>query len=837
MEFIQLQPSECPICYENDNTILCPLCHQSACKQCIIDHNTINNTNKCECPTCHHKFNKLIAYMIFGGESKTFLLSQIKKYRDIILINTSCTDFYKAFTKINKSQLELLLNIPNFQLLLSYYINILRKNKCITVESVMDRLVKRIFSPLNIQEITKSNVNRVKFNDILTTARKLILDDVLPKEWICVDKHKMNGPDCYYIKRKPVTFVKNISETKMQRINEYVELLCPPRKKYLNDIILHKKDVAFDNRKYRCSHCDTFVIDKDSLESNNSKFNIKDLMLSDDYKSFECIENTDKINSTDVYNDGYIVKRFIETLEYTVKDADAFDVLGLCGFNEKTFKYYLYVITRIGNMFNSKSKAKKIKFLNDIEELKTLINNLLVGESTSGRELCDSIIINIKRLISSNNFNERLIDELINKLLINSSNNDLVNELMQFIRCYIYGNDMEDDKINELDSLLLSSTTYDYEYDLNVFNNKTNVTYKEVFGDLSKKYNLNANVDRLSFMKCKFCDGCVIKVGDKRQCVKCEVAYCEVCNEVCGDDHKCDENVLKSIRMIENECHKCPCCGVMIYKSFGCNHMFCTNCHNSFDWASGNTISEDEQTNPLYFEWIESTLGKNGDGDEDDSDCVASYTEFDVNPYVWCIEQFKMTMNNLKCKLIEEENKLVRDLTGFMENDNIALNLIHDVNYVKCLLGFTKHCYSMFKESIRKLFNNVTNVDETKEKIRNMSMNHYNLYKKQCELFNTLFVLGINGDNKIEQSLNSFRNDYRKLYDYVKGKLEDIVVGDGDDFDLDEVLGSIKESMHENNMYKLLAINNFEEKLQNCCMLMMKDYPNIVSYDDVMKML
>ena len=53
--------------------------------------------------------------MIFGDESDFFLQTQLQKYRDIITINSTCNEFYKAMTEVDKLQLDELMSIPNFQ--------------------------------------------------------------------------------------------------------------------------------------------------------------------------------------------------------------------------------------------------------------------------------------------------------------------------------------------------------------------------------------------------------------------------------------------------------------------------------------------------------------------------------------------------------------------------------------------------------------------------------------------------------------------------------------------------------------------------------------------------
>ena len=257
MEFIQFDKSECPVCLEDDITIICPFCHEKACKKCIMDYNIVNDTKKCVCPSCKTKFNKLVSYMIFGGESKFFLQSQMKKYRDIVMINSSCVEFYKAFSEINKLQMEKLMDIPNYQLLLSYYISVLKGKKNVTTKSMIKTYFDKIFNNENIEMMKNTPTKKQKYLKIIETANNVILKKYAPKKWVCVSERDAYGPECYYIKRKPKIFEKVISETEKQQIIEDIEPLCPPRKRYLNDRFHLKKNVEFDNAHYVCCHCET----------------------------------------------------------------------------------------------------------------------------------------------------------------------------------------------------------------------------------------------------------------------------------------------------------------------------------------------------------------------------------------------------------------------------------------------------------------------------------------------------------------------------------------------------------------------------------------------------
>lgn len=823
MEFIQLQPRECTICYEDTITISCPLCHECMCKDCILEYNKVNLTEACKCPSCKSKFNKLISYMIFGGESKTFIESQINKYRNIVMINSTCLEFYKAFTEISKTQLDRLMEIPNFQLLLSYYIDILREEKQISLLSTLREYTRVLYNDISYYISTASNCK--KWRTIMNSANN-ISPNKLGKTWHRIDSHMMKGVDCYFILRKPGVFVMNISEEKKQKIVEKVECLCPPRKQYIDDRFSKKVDVPFDNKKYGCCHCNTFYIDDDDMNSENSKFNIVDLLQSDDFKSFE-YESDASYSENDRYHGGFIVKRWIENWEYSIDEKHEHDMLTECFDNKDYYRFHLYIVSRISKLFRCKSKAKKVLMMEYMESFKRFLTILLIGQTPEQKELCDVIKNNIRKLITTNNFDEKIVDGLLRKLFVNSGCVDDVEEMYKFIRHHIYG-DMNEENIKKLDDLLLSSTVQEFSEGMyiNVFQDKNNITYEDIFGKLGKKYIIGQRVDNMSFMRCYVCDGYVFVEGETKKCLKCKAEYCNVCHEIKTEGHKCNEDTIKSLQMIEEDCHKCPCCGVMIYRTYGCNHMFCTNCHNGFDWLSGEKLDDEEQTNPLYFEWLEGQSTK--DIVDDLGNVIDQHTEYKVNPYRWCKEQFAINMNAYKNKLTEKQDEVAKNLVNFMEKNDIALKMMHDVNRYKCLMGFTKHCYDTFENKIKVLFKsvNVENIESVKKEIADISMKHFNGYQQQCEMFNTLFILGINGEETIEISLEVYRNDYKKLYDMIRKAIEKVGTEDKEDVE-DEVRSDVE--CHK--------IKNFDERFTKCYDIMTSMLPDIMSFDEVMKKL
>lgn len=77
---------ECPICYEEvEKLAVCQNCKKSSCYKCIVDYNKANNTNKCLCPECKHKFNEISTRAIFANELNYVMEHKIDRYRKIVM--------------------------------------------------------------------------------------------------------------------------------------------------------------------------------------------------------------------------------------------------------------------------------------------------------------------------------------------------------------------------------------------------------------------------------------------------------------------------------------------------------------------------------------------------------------------------------------------------------------------------------------------------------------------------------------------------------------------------------------------------------------------------------
>lgn len=128
-----------------------------------------------------------------------------------------------------------------------------------------------------------------------------------------------------------------------------------------------------------------------------------------------------------------------------------------------------------------------------------------------------------------------------------------------------------------------------------------------------KKVDQTVNIKPTAFMMCSECKGLVVCINKHVYCSECRQEYCYDCGEKKEFEdghctHICNEETRSTFKTVRMNTHSCPKCGVRIQRSEGCNHMFCTACHTSFNWATGKIITVNVH-NPHREEWLRS-LGR-----------------------------------------------------------------------------------------------------------------------------------------------------------------------------------------------------------------------------------
>ena len=122
---------------------------------------------------------------------------------------------------------------------------------------------------------------------------------------------------------------------------------------------------------------------------------------------------------------------------------------------------------------------------------------------------------------------------------------------------------------------------------------------QKIYHDLSHEttrllQELNDFRDKKKSVRFKWSQPCPNKdckgfLNDKYDCPICEKKFCKDCLEEKNpkEEHKCNEELVETVKMIRKESKPCPTCGEFISKISGCDQMFCTGCGTAFSWITG----------------------------------------------------------------------------------------------------------------------------------------------------------------------------------------------------------------------------------------------------------
>ena len=101
-------------------------------------------------------------------------------------------------------------------------------------------------------------------------------------------------------------------------------------------------------------------------------------------------------------------------------------------------------------------------------------------------------------------------------------------------------------------------------------------------------------------MKCMKND-CRGFLSESYTCGLCSTNFCKDCHHIIDLEHKCNPDEVATIKELNQTTKPCPKCQIRIFKTDGCDQMFCISCHTAFSWKTGE-IELGIIHNPHYFQ-------------------------------------------------------------------------------------------------------------------------------------------------------------------------------------------------------------------------------------------
>ena len=110
--------------------------------------------------------------------------------------------------------------------------------------------------------------------------------------------------------------------------------------------------------------------------------------------------------------------------------------------------------------------------------------------------------------------------------------------------------------------------------------------------------------DKRTFTRSCPVENCRGFLSTSLKCGICNGYACKDCHlpkdSKNDDDHKCDPDLVATVKLLANDTKPCPACSTPIYKIQGCDQMYCTQCHTPFSWDKG-TIERGVIHNPHFY--------------------------------------------------------------------------------------------------------------------------------------------------------------------------------------------------------------------------------------------
>ena len=216
----------------------------------------------------------------------------------------------------------------------------------------------------------------------------------------------------------------------------------------------------------------------------------------------------------------------------------------------------------------------------------------------------------------------------------------------------------------------------------------------------------NDSTYKLSFVRC-VCGGSVIAKDINGETPVYECTRCHKQLDALPEQ----ETDPETLKLLESISKRCPVCGTFIQKAEGCNHMFCTNCKNGFNWNDLSKLADRDNTNPHFHEHRHGSTS-NLRTLLDDYDWPASKT---LEPIEWFGHELFTGMNDAEKKLQEHRESIEKFYKEFLDDDRFAFKFVNELNINKMRIAFIQNT---FDRMMAKAF----------EVIRDNQRNHGNQY-------------------------------------------------------------------------------------------------------------
>ncbi len=128
-------------------------------------------------------------------------------------------------------------------------------------------------------------------------------------------------------------------------------------------------------------------------------------------------------------------------------------------------------------------------------------------------------------------------------------------------------------------------------------------TIRALLQERSRLYTMDMKEERKVFMMRCTVEECRGFLSTRYKCGLCAASICPDCHVVLAPEHSCDPNTVATVQELKKSTKPCPACHCPIFKTEGCDQMWCIQCHTAFSWRTGQ-VEKGIIHNPHYFEFV-----------------------------------------------------------------------------------------------------------------------------------------------------------------------------------------------------------------------------------------
>jgi len=399
---------------------------------------------------------------------------------------------------------------------------------------------------------------------------------------------------------------------------EHKEIICPKCNKSYCDECL-KRWLLMESVVYTCPIC------KNNLDFNFIYINLSKKFINNDLKKnyANICYQLDKQFHMITYDN---VKSFLNIIDKAFRVL--FDNYKYTSYNKNNIYYFNFNYSRFKNRSYSVFHLKTNINFNDYPLLLQYKDNYYNDNFKFFIEYIYYKNPNYFKQLN-NRFKKYMIDDINNNKYITNKNFkqrifDITDPLIEFC----FHNNLKS-IINSKDKIKKDNDYYYLKNFYNILiNNNKKLSQKKTFESYKHKIGKCFNND---------CDGNVFRYKTQIFCDTCKSIFCVKCYKEIypqfiekynsnkqnpTDDtfilinnplfssysteqktpHICNDDDINTVKLLTENVKNCPKCEFPIYKTEGCDHMWCPECHTMFNWS--NLQITKTTTNPLYFQWL-----------------------------------------------------------------------------------------------------------------------------------------------------------------------------------------------------------------------------------------